>query len=220
MAETESSIERVVTHIQKLSHPHSIGVLTVSAAAATLNKQEILHSLIGYGFSLGLSPKEFYETFLQLYLFAGFPAALEALATLHRVLREHNRTIEIQNEPYDIPLFAERGETLCQQIYTTAYGKMRQRIGSYSPDMDQWMIVEGYGKTLSRPGLSLRIRELITVAVLAVSGWHNQLHSHIRGATNAGATRSECEMVLQLNSSVFSDIPMEAAFATLQRVFE
>lgn len=221
MAETTGSREQIAIHIQELSHPPDIGVLTVSAAAAALNKQEMLHSLIGYGLSLTLSPDEFYEAFLQLYLFSGFPAALEALATLHTALREHNRATKRQQyEPYNIPLFTKRGEALCQQIYTTAYGKMRQRVGSYSPDMDQWMIVEGYGKTLSRPGLPLRVRELITVSVLSVSSWHNQLYSHIRGAMHAGATRRECEIVLQLNSSVFSEIPMETAFITLQRVFE
>lgn len=221
MAETTSSIEQVVAHIHELSHGHDSGILTVSAAAATLNKQQVLHDLIGYGLSQDLSSQQFYEVFLQLYLFAGFPAALEALATLYRVQRHCGIAgEEYQSEPYDIALFTERGKALCQQIYTTAYDKMRQRVGSYSPDMDQWMIVEGYGKTLSRPGLPLCTRELVTVSILAISGWQNQLYSHIRGAVNTGATRQECEAVLQLNAAVFTDVPMESAFATLQRVFE
>ena len=54
------------------------------------------------------------------------------------------------------------------------------------------MIVEGYGKALSRPGLDLGRRELCIVAACAASGQDRQLHSHLHGALNAGV---EAEVV-------------------------
>jgi 4-carboxymuconolactone decarboxylase len=53
------------------------------------------------------------------------------------------------------------------------------------------MIVEGYGKILSRPGLELRLRELCIVAACVATGQDRQLHSHLHGALNAGATGEE-----------------------------
>jgi hypothetical protein len=35
--------------------------------------------------------------------------------------------------------------------------------------MDLWMVTEGYGRTMARPGLDLLRRELCTVAQMAVS---------------------------------------------------
>ena len=50
------------------------------------------------------------------------------------------------------------------------------------------MIVEGYGKVLSRPGLDLMRRELCVVAACAASEQDRQLLSHLHGALHAGAT--------------------------------
>jgi 4-carboxymuconolactone decarboxylase len=48
------------------------------------------------------------------------------------------------------------------------------------------MIVEGYGKVLSRAGLDLGRRELCIMAACAASGQDRQLHSHLHGARNVG----------------------------------
>jgi 4-carboxymuconolactone decarboxylase len=197
-----------------------IAYLALASGAAAINDRAMLRTLIDEALSYGLPSEKLYEAFLQLYLFAGFPAALEAHAALHAVLRERDmESPAVGYETYNIPLFAERGEHLCRQIYTTAYDKMRSRVGALSPDMDMWMIVEGYGKTLSRPGLPPRTRELLVVAVLGLLGWQTQLYSHIRGALNAGATREECEAILLLNREVFQASTSDEAFHTLQSVF-
>src|SRR2546428_13590909 len=44
----------------------------------------------------------------------------------------------------------------------------------------------------------MKRRELCTVAAIAVLGTAQQLHSHLRGALNTGATREEIEAVLAL----------------------
>jgi alkylhydroperoxidase/carboxymuconolactone decarboxylase family protein YurZ len=68
------------------------------------------------------------------------------------------------------------------------FEKLMQRFDDISPEMQSWMIVEGYGKTLSRPGLDEVSRECAIVCILAVLGRESQLYSHIRGALNLGAT--------------------------------
>ncbi len=50
------------------------------------------------------------------------------------------------------------------------------------------MVEIGYGRILSRPGLTLRERELCVIAVLAGQNVAPQLSSHLRGAMRAGAT--------------------------------
>ena len=48
-----------------------------------------------------------------------------------------------------------------------------------------------FGEIWTRPGLSLRDRELITVSVIAALGRERQLRLHLRGALNAGLGRDE-----------------------------
>jgi 4-carboxymuconolactone decarboxylase len=58
------------------------------------------------------------------------------------------------------------------------------------PDLAVWMLEEGYGRVLSRPGLAARERERVAVTVLAALGWERQLVSHLIGARRLGASAS------------------------------
>ncbi|MFN2432153.1 MAG: carboxymuconolactone decarboxylase family protein [Gemmatimonadota bacterium] len=79
-----------------------------------------------------------------------------------------------------------RGEELCARVYGERYPRLRARMRELHPALDEWMVVEGYGKTLSRPGLSPAAREICAVAALAARGAARQLEAHLRGATAVG----------------------------------
>jgi len=72
-------------------------------------------------------------------------------------------------------------------VYGKFYDKLRHNIVELHPELDEWMILEGYGKVLSRPGLDLVRRELCIVASCVAAGQDRQLHSHLHGARNVGA---------------------------------
>ncbi len=130
-----------------------------------------------------------YEALLQTYLFAGFPVALESLSVLHDVCTAHGYSQHAYRaEEYTPELYRQRGLELCSRVYGSVFEKLMQRFDDISPEMQSWMIVEGYGKTLSRPGLDEVSRECAIVCILAVLGRESQLYSHIRGAMNLGAT--------------------------------
>ena len=174
-----------------------IMLLCYASTAGALNKMKELEASLKFGLEQKIvSEIEYYETLLQLYLFAGFPAAIESLSVLNAIVE--GKKIRNSVSAYDVELFINRGEKLCKTIYTTVYEKMRLRLQKISPELDQWMILEGYGKTLSRKGLSLKTRELITVSSLAALGWDNQLYSHVRGALSVGSSPEECYEILEV----------------------
>ena len=74
-------------------------------------------------------------------------------------------------------------------MYGEMYEKLRVNIAELHPALDAWMVVEGYGKVLSRPALDLVRRELCIVAVCAVAKQDRQLQSHLHGALNVGASQ-------------------------------
>jgi 4-carboxymuconolactone decarboxylase len=122
------------------------------------------------------------ELLLQTYLFAGFPRALNAMREWRRVHPTVAGSLETRT-----PTRAD-GEATCARVYGTMYDRLRENIRHLHPLLDDWMIDEGYGKVLSRPGLDLPRRELCIVAACAATGQDRQLHSHLHGARNAGAS--------------------------------
>ena len=86
------------------------------------------------------------------------------------------------------------------------YEKLRGNIRQLHPALDEWMIIDGYGKVLSRPNVDLRTRELCVVAACATSGQQRQLHSHLHGALNVGSSAVEIGAVLDaLNDFISRD---------------
>jgi 4-carboxymuconolactone decarboxylase len=123
------------------------------------------------------------ELLLQTYLFAGFPRALNAM----REWRKWNPEPETSaGESIDPDAWQRDGEATCHAVYGAMYDRLRQNIRHLHPRLDEWMITEGYGKVLSRPGLDLPRRELCIVAACAAAHQDRQLHSHLHGALNVG----------------------------------
>ena len=94
--------------------------------------------------------------------------------------------------------WAKRGAVVCAEVYGRAYHKLLLSLRALHPALEDLVLVDAYGKLIGRPGLDLKRRELCTVAAIAVLGTARQLHSHLRGALNSGATRAEVEAVLEL----------------------
>lgn len=130
------------------------------------------------------------ELILQAYLFAGFPRALNAARDWRKVSGVAAPAHEDLPEP-DLWRWRTQGEQTCETVYGKFYTKLRENIVHLHPALDEWMIVEGYGKILSRPGLELRLRELCIVSACVATGQDRQLHSHLHGALNAGASKDE-----------------------------
>jgi len=130
------------------------------------------------------------ECILQSYLMAGFPRALNAMREWRRVSGTPAPAPEEIPEP-SLWRWRTQGEQTCEIVYGKFYGKLRENIAHLHPALDEWMIIEGYGKILSRQGLELSLRELCIVAACAAMGQDRQLHSHFHGALNAGADRDE-----------------------------
>ena len=139
------------------------------------------------------------EVILQAHLFVGFPLVLEAMRLSRAtVFGGTPAPSSGERSDEDAPFWRERGEEVCAIVYGSNYEKLRANVKAMHPALDEWMISAGYGRVLGRPALDLATRELCIAALLAV--WHapRQLHSHLRGAINAGAGRGEVEAAIEI----------------------
>jgi 4-carboxymuconolactone decarboxylase len=155
------------------------------------------------------------ELLLQTYLFAGFPRALNAF-------REWRRFVPAPAEPVtaepDVAEWETRGRETCRAVYGSMYDKLRANIATLHPALDSWMIVEGYGKVLSRPGLDLPRRELCIVAACVATGQDRQLHSHLHGALNVGVAPAVVTQTLDALDHIVPRDRLDAARLLFARV--
>ena len=159
-------------------------LVQLSAAIAAGDEATIRYWLLQA--ARDVPPLHVEELVLQSYLFCGFPRALNAAREWRRVSQ---RAAPASDEAEDVGLgeeWRERGEQTCAAVYDGMYEKLRLNVRDLHPALDSWMVVDGYGKVLSRPGLDLQRRELCIVAACAAMGQDRQLHSHLRGALNGG----------------------------------
>ena len=213
--------------------PETEALVRLSASLATGDEEAIRGALEEALESA--RPGAVEEILLQSYLFLGFPAALGGLALWREVSgrpAENGTTARVrgETEPVDgaasgssagvdeLERRMERGERTCRIVYGGRYEALRENIRALHPEMERWMLEEGYGKVLSRRGLDLRVRELAIGALLAVLGTQVQLHSHLRGALHAGAMPEEVETALSVAGEYETEEGRRAARETWLRV--
>jgi len=164
----------------------------VSAAAAT-GRDRVLASEIRAAIARGVRPLDLNEALLQVYLFAGFPRAINALSILLETVG--SGPFRRLGSPA-VSASRRRGRTLCAKIYGRDYIPLMKRMNLLHPDLADWILVEGYGKTLSRAGFSPRERELLVIPVLAALGVWKQLSSHLKGALLCGSSKAAISRLL------------------------
>lgn len=147
------------------------------------------------------------EVILQSYLFAGFPRALNAAREWRRVSGVAAPAADEDALEASSAAWRAAGEATCAKVYGDFYDPLRRNIRQLHPALDAWMIVEGYGKVLSRPALDLLRREFCIVAACLAAGQDRQLHAHLHGALNVGATSDDLREVL---TSLVGLVPDEA----------
>lgn len=183
------------------------------AGANEANTRSVMENAVG-----NVENARVEEVILQSYLFAGFPRTLNAARIWRSVSSESAPREDTAADVRNSSDWVVRGEKTCKVVYGESYEMLRTNIRALHPALDSWMITDGYGKVLSRPGLDLKTRELCIVAACATTGQQRQLHSHLHGALNAGATADEVRDSLDALNDLASSADLGRYKSLLDRV--
>ena len=93
-----------------------------------------------------------------------------------------------------------KGEAILNEITRSDGRAVETGLGDVCPELGDFIVEFAYGDVIGRPVLSLRERELSTIAMLgAIGGCEPQLKVHLQGSLNVGCTKAEIvETLLQL----------------------
>lgn len=155
-----------------------LSLITASAAVKNTNKFDFFVRL---ALQKRISKEKIYEALLQNYLFCGFP---NALFFLKRYI--HLSGFKPKNYISDFNKLRQKGLKTSEKIYGDKLSKLISNVKRFSPELSEWLIVEGYGKVISRPNLSIKEREACIISVLATQMFEEQLISHLYGGLKNG----------------------------------
>lgn len=194
----------LVKSMSKSSSLNSRQRLMVKAAtAAALGKRQTLEEFFRSAIVRNVPRRALEEFCIHLSLILGFPAMLDALERLDRVASLRVRRSHV-------PAVRRSGRTVLRRIYGNQTDKLLKNLRRLHPEVERWIVSDVYGRVISRPGLSLRDRELINVAVLSLQGLERQLYSHLRGALRTGVSPAQLDECLRLVSRVSNRSPSRA----------
>ncbi len=115
----------------------------------------------------------------------------------------------------------EAGMAVRRRVLGDAHvDRATQNATDFDAEFQEMITRHAWGDIWTRPGLDLRSRSLITIAILATLGREEELKLHLRATRNTGASRDDIkELLMQL--AVYAGVPAaNAAVRIAKQVFE
>lgn len=112
------------------------------------------------------------------------------------------------SSPHDTEA-AERGRALREQIFGAEGMKSHVEADDFTMPLQDAVTRICFGEVWSRPALSLKIRSMLTIAILVGQTRPAQLRNHVKGAIANGVTKEEIREIL-LHATLYAGLPAGA----------
>jgi 4-carboxymuconolactone decarboxylase len=84
--------------------------------------------------------------------------------------------------------------------------RARKSATALTQDFQTFITEYAWGGIWTRPGLDRKTRSMLTIAMLAALGHHDELKLHIRATRNTGVTPDEVKEIL-LQAAIYAGVP-------------
>ena len=148
----------------------------------------------------GATPTEIFEALIQISVYAGFPAALNAFTVAAQAMEDPNEGASTDATkaavlPSESSVVRRKRGLSALAATSGASGETVVRgFDDVAPDIGRMIVDHSYGDVFYRPGIDPKTRELTACASLASRGSKTNetpLRVHINAALNVGASRQE-----------------------------
>ncbi|MFC5303524.1 4-carboxymuconolactone decarboxylase [Azospirillum picis] len=115
----------------------------------------------------------------------------------------------------------DRGLAVRRSVLGDAHvDRSLDRAGAFDRDFQEFITKTAWGQIWTRPGLDVKTRSMLTIAMLAALGRDGELALHIRATRNTGVSRDEVKEIL-LQAAVYAGVPAaNHAMALARAVYE
>ena len=98
-----------------------------------------------------------------------------------------------------------------------AVERAQSRLTPFNEEWMSFVTRYAFGEIWSRPGLPMKTRSMLTIAMLTALGRHDELATHLRATRNTGVSRDEVKEVL-MQAAIYAGVP--AAMSAFNRALQ
>jgi 4-carboxymuconolactone decarboxylase len=149
--------------------------------------------MLGAALTVGVTPVQVKEIVYQAVPYAGMAKVFDFLHVTNDVLTERGVELPLPGQSTTTPA-TRYDQGLAVQKQIVGAGRVEALYASAPPDeqhIQRWLSANCFGDHLTRTGVDVRTRELLTFAMLAsLGGCEPQLAGHVAANLNVGNDRS------------------------------
>jgi len=137
---------------------------------------------------------------------AGHLPCIEQAAALAQLIADHlNKTqaskLDVPNDRYSIGMKTRR--TVLGDAHVD---NANAQTTTLDKDFQTFITEVAWGSVWSRPGWNLRQRSIVTIALLAALGHHDEIAMHIRATKNTGASQEDIKEAM-MHVAIYGGVP-------------
>ncbi len=196
--------ERLDAALARTGGEPTIRALALAHGASCIGRFDAVEHLYRYAIDQGVELARLEETALQVVAYGGFPRAIEGLGILARLRDGPAASAPLDEAPSQDrgsgqahPTTDEPGRRTWDAIYRHSAGDVIATLEGLVPGFSRWVLEDAYARILSRPTLTLGVRELLAVSALGLAALPGPLGSHLRGALRNGSTPDTVDDILR-----------------------
>jgi 4-carboxymuconolactone decarboxylase len=160
-------------------------ILSSLIASKTLTELKVM---LGGALTLGVTPTEVKEIVYQAVPYCGIATVLDFLLATNEILASRGVKLPLQDQSTTTPQTRrERGLALQKSIFGEMIDKLYRDSPPGQVHIQEYLSANCFGDHLTRTGLDVRMRELLTFSMLlSIGGCEPQLKSHVQGNAHVG----------------------------------
>jgi 4-carboxymuconolactone decarboxylase len=173
-------------------------ILASTIAAQALGEYKVM---VGAALNVGLTPVEIKEVLYQSVPYVGVAKVFDFLHATNAVFQERGMQLPLEGQSTTTAetRFA-KGVAAQKAIFGEAIDKMRQQAPQDQLHIQDFLAANCFGDYYTRNGIDLKMRELLTFAMLiSLGGCEPQVKGHVTGNLRVGNDRMRLiDVVTQL----------------------
>lgn len=163
-------------------------VMVIMASNIACQAMNEYRMFVNAALNVGITPVEIKEILYQAVPYVGIAKVIDFIYTTNEVFNERNIALPLEGQSTTTKENRlEKGLALQKDIFGEMIDKLYEQSPKNQYHIQQFLSANCFGDYLTRNGLDLKTRELLTYSMLiSMGGAESQVKGHIRGNVNVG----------------------------------
>jgi 4-carboxymuconolactone decarboxylase len=175
--------------------------------------------MLGGALNVGVTPIQVKEIVYQAVPYVGIAKVFDFIHATNDVLQSRGITLPLEGQSTTSPETRfEKGLALQKEIFGDMIDAMYREAATNQRHIQEYLSANCFGDYVTRTGLDINIRELITFSMLlSLGGCEPQLKGHIQGNLNIG---NDKEILLSIITQLIPYVGYPRALNALRCINE